>query len=1152
MSDANTLKFLASPESTNIFKWSPWEAASNELLKVSIGKDKREKDAPQIVRASSVVDASVDEVMSILIAETTERLNTSMKQFDQTFLGGEVLCTVYPSDKPYKFPSLPICTIKRTCHELEMGRSARDFVFVECCKFDQDLAQGERIGVKTMKSIKLNEVPPNVRGSSCTRAEFLEGSGIVVRTAEHKGASEIIFILRVDTGATSKMRRAAAMFSKTKPELVSRMLYFVEQIRVQVEEAVSTCGSWSEFKSVDLTRIEETRKDAVVNLPGKIRKQTGTTTWIEESAPSGDTEFELKDDLAVLAPETISRTSSGTSELSRVEQEADILESEAQRQQSAGRSVDEASDKEVDELSNRQSAEQQRVESPVEALLPHVVELSIVQSLLFEMVTSICEDLGEGVSREQDEELAEIEKLRIKMLEDEKAELIRELNQFKSIEAEKQKLQDELSKWKKKVEEYETSPEGDKPGTTGATAGDQAVKGGDGDSELLKKYQAVLAKYEAIKASIPGVEEIDCIDGTLEDAEAKLKEFAVKIQENPDDIEAENMIERIDQFIRNHPQYKMRKEKERQDWEDANLEKNRAALEEMKGIVTEDVLRMSKEQLVSHFKEKPLLAKRVDQFRKTFKAYYTDSSALAKLHVASIVQDFHAKKLDIIELRAFYACLPKVFVADNGKKKAAWRESVAEKLITLTQKEAGGRLSAAEKRNPAYSKQQRRKTPQLGAKRFGQPRKGAVDKLNPLAANLQAQLQARMSKNVSSNSKPAAPEGLLAAIKQKKGITKNGAPSFLDELKSKRPPNGGVAAKTDSRPSFLEELKTKRAAVQPAGVAKESEKRSFLDEIKKQRESPGTLPAVKAVSSSDGPSFLAELKKKRETVSGIKPKRESEQEEIRNGAEAGAGSTLSNKPRKASMVNELKKKRDHTVVEATKVKTPDKPSFLAELKQKRSQAILQGGSSLSPGTGVLASTISQGDATNRCSNTLPAPAETYTQYVAKQGPLVDELGREGREQQNAGIHGGSPQNQQRISITNDSHRSAARMTVLANEKNDTKQSQTAPPKGVASGKLEQLNKKVELLKQRKREMKAAQAGQDETKTQSKAELLKNIQTKLKKIPSKKISSNVNELAEDRPGEEDSAVVTEKKSSLKQYSSRSLIAEMLKEQRAGQT
>ena len=1128
VSDVNTLKFLASPESTNIYKWTAWEAASNELLNVSIGKDKREKDAPQILRASAVVDASVDEVMSILLCETTERLNTCMRQLDQTFLGGEVLCTVYPTESPYSYPSLPLCTIKRTCHELDLGRSPRDFVFVECCKFAQDLATGEKIGVRTMKSIDLSEVPPNVRGSSCTRAEFLEGSGMIVRAADHPGASEITFILRVDAGSNSKIRRAAAFFGKSKPELVSRMLYVVEQIHIRVEEAVSACGSWSEYKNLGPIQIYETRTDAVLSLPGKLRKQTGTTTWVKaEKKLNGKSN------------EALSRSSSSTSELSRVEAKEGGLENrekiekqmalDAEQGEESRGSIDE-SRREREEAPKDPVAEDQvrsessvRSESPVEAYMPHVVELSIIQSLLFEMVTSISNNMGEGLQTEQDEELAEIERLRIKMLEDEKAQLIRELDQFKSIEAEKQKLQDELSKWKKKVEEYETNPEGDKSGSS--TPADiehaKAPASAEGESELLKKYQAVLAKYEAIKASIPGAEEIDCIDGTLEDAEAKLKEFAVRIQENPDDIEAENMIERIDQFIRNHPEYKMRKERERQSWEDANLEKNKAALEEMKAIMTEEVLRMNKDQLLAHFKEKPMLAKRVDQFRKTYKAYYTDSSVLAKLHVASIVQDYQAKKLDIVELRAFYSCLPKVFVADNGKKKAAWRESVAEKLINLTRKDEAGKLSAAEKRNPAYTK--KKPLPKaggaVGPRKFGQAqRRGG--KLNPLAASLQAQLEGRIAKNGNPAGQDAArpPAGLMSAIEGRKDVGQSSkAPtSFLDELKGKTPARNG--ASSAPKPSFLEELKRKKS-IPTAGA---SQKPSFLAEIEK-----ATTREQKPKDTVAKPSFLDEIKKKQSLQAYSKVEKPSFLDEINKKRRSGES-----KPTDAKGLSSAKEEASKSVHHR---KQQNAAASLVKLEKTKQTSENAG----------------KADGKNEVANRVPLSGSQ--KHAVPRKSIRKETSEGGRQ---GYMVSSEPLSQGSSSVAHSRVESGKEKEHVGTSATDSGQvvvKGTSPPKKLVDGnKLQELNKKVELLKQRKREMKAAQAKAAQ-QSQSKAEILKSIQSKLKKIPSKRLSTsetggqqgedNVQSLA---------STTTEKKTSLKQYSSRSLIAQMLKEQKAEKT
>jgi len=103
--------------------------------------------------------------------------------------------------------------------------------------------------------------------------------------------------------------------------------------------------------------------------------------------------------------------------------------------------------------------------------------------------------------------------------------------------------------------------------------------------------------------------------------------------------------------------------------------------------------------------------------------------------------------LDIVELRAVYACLPREFANDGDGAKAAWRESVREKLVALVAKEASGSLTASEKRNSAYQH-----LPEF-VRLF--PSEACDEGWRPDAADPLARGPAR---------RPGAPAGLLAAL----------------------------------------------------------------------------------------------------------------------------------------------------------------------------------------------------------------------------------------------------------------------------------------------------------------------------------------------------------------------------------------------------
>ena len=59
--------------------------------------------------------------------------------------------------------------------------------------------------------------------------------------------------------------------------------------------------------------------------------------------------------------------------------------------------------------------------------------------------------------------------------------------------------------------------------------------------------------------------------------------------------------------------------------------------------------------------------------------------------------------LDLVEMRAVYACLPAIFDLDGDGKKALWRQNFVIKLKELVKKETNGTLSTREQRHPAYA-----------------------------------------------------------------------------------------------------------------------------------------------------------------------------------------------------------------------------------------------------------------------------------------------------------------------------------------------------------------------------------------------------------------------------------------------------------------
>jgi hypothetical protein len=80
----------------------------------------------------------------------------------------------------------------------------------------------------------------------------------------------------------------------------------------------------------------------------------------------------------------------------------------------------------------------------------------------------------------------------------------------------------------------------------------------------------------------------------------------------------------------------------------------------------------------------------------------THPDDIKKIHIADLQTKYGNQGLDIIEMRAIWINLPLEFDNDGDGKKLEWRKLFRQKLEELSAKEANNRLSAMEKRNPAY------------------------------------------------------------------------------------------------------------------------------------------------------------------------------------------------------------------------------------------------------------------------------------------------------------------------------------------------------------------------------------------------------------------------------------------------------------------
>ena len=227
------------------------------------------------------------------------------------------------------------------------------------------------------------------------------------------------------------------------------------------------------------------------------------------------------------------------------------------------------------------------------------------------------------------------------------------------------------------------------------------------DSEAWEKERTALetklkALQQALDVDLGNLE----WDGTLEDAEEKMKALVPRLcsEDAADARAAQAEFDQWDKIIRNHADYKKREEEKWVSWEEENRDKNMEALREMKKYVPPEVLTgLSKEFLMDKIKLTAAQANRVMK-TKIFLFYYLDKDTIAKTHIADLSSRYVPQGLDIVELRAVYACLPEQFELDQDGRKKTWREQCRAKLHQMTQKEKDNTISRSDQRNAAWRK----------------------------------------------------------------------------------------------------------------------------------------------------------------------------------------------------------------------------------------------------------------------------------------------------------------------------------------------------------------------------------------------------------------------------------------------------------------
>ena len=227
------------------------------------------------------------------------------------------------------------------------------------------------------------------------------------------------------------------------------------------------------------------------------------------------------------------------------------------------------------------------------------------------------------------------------------------------------------------------------------------------------------------------------------------------------DPTAEADLERLDGALRAHPDFAVRRASEKARWDRDERAANRAALKATRGLVPPDILRSTAAKVredvsraVGPGAAADALAKRVWGLG-ALRLARAPAAMLRKAHIADLRGRYAlAGAIDVVELRAIYAALPRDFDNDGDGAKAAWREQVRAKLVDAVDRERRGALAAGEKRHAVY-----RALPRAGP--FFDT--DDADDWTPDAADPFAKSGAAAARPAA-----AAPAGLLAALQKKR------------------------------------------------------------------------------------------------------------------------------------------------------------------------------------------------------------------------------------------------------------------------------------------------------------------------------------------------------------------------------------------------
>ena len=213
-------------------------------------------------------------------------------------------------------------------------------------------------------------------------------------------------------------------------------------------------------------------------------------------------------------------------------------------------------------------------------------------------------------------------------------------------------------------------------------------------------------RMESLEASVAQVVEDPSViqdwDGTFDTAVQELAQ-AAKDLDAGGGYEAQKKLESWSKLVWQHPEYLEKEEEFRQWWEDENAAKLDDALATMRRRIPRDAVRpefLGRRTLVKRGMPEAL-ARRLHS-KRILSFIWMDPAEIDELQFSELDVKYWAYGLDIVEMRAVFAQLPRRFSTDPDGRKTEWLSEFKQLLVDLSAEEAAGTLADARAIHHAY------------------------------------------------------------------------------------------------------------------------------------------------------------------------------------------------------------------------------------------------------------------------------------------------------------------------------------------------------------------------------------------------------------------------------------------------------------------